>query len=83
MPRSVLTAPLNPILDQMQADRQFQATFQKDCGNDDTCQSQLEVFPALKLEKDGNFISLIQEFDDFCMLIQFSSSQIFQMMVTI
>lgn len=47
--------PLNPILDQTQADRQFQATFQKDCGYDDLCQSQLEVYPSLKLEKDGKF----------------------------
>lgn len=55
LPRAALRAPLNPILDQTQADRQFQATFQKDCGYDDLCQSQLEVYPSLKLEKDGKF----------------------------
>jgi integrin alpha 7 len=44
---------LNPILDQTQADRPFQASFQKDCGTDDICQSQLEVTAELMLEKKG------------------------------
>lgn len=52
--KSALNA-LNPILDQTQADRHFQATFQKDCGDDDLCQSQLEVYPSLELQKDGKF----------------------------
>lgn len=45
---------LNPILDQTEADREFEATFQKDCGSDDVCQSQLEVYPELELGRDGN-----------------------------
>lgn len=44
---------LNPILDQTQADRTFQAVFQKDCGSDDLCQSQLEVIAKMELDKDG------------------------------
>lgn len=44
---------LNPILDQTQADRSFQASFQKDCGDDDLCQSQLEVHAELELDKEG------------------------------
>lgn len=47
---------LNPILDQAQADRQFEATFQKDCGSDDVCQSQLEVYPELELDRDGKYL---------------------------
>lgn len=49
---STLTA-LNPILDQTQADRPFEASFQKDCGFDDLCQSQLEVYTELKLDKES------------------------------
>lgn len=52
LPSSGLKA-LNPILDQTQADRQFQANFQKDCGTDDLCQSQLEVYPELDLDREG------------------------------
>lgn len=54
MPSSGLKQ-LNPILDQTQADRQFEATFQKDCGSDDVCQSQLEVYPELELDRDGKY----------------------------
>lgn len=43
---------LNPILDQTQADRSFEATFQKDCGDDDICESQLMVTAALELDTD-------------------------------
>lgn len=56
---STLTA-LNPILDQTQADRSFQASFQKDCGADDLCQSQLEVHAELELDKEGN-VQFFQE----------------------
>lgn len=59
LPRVALGAQLNPILDQMQADRLFQATFQKDCGSDDLCQSQLEVYPALQLQKDGMYSTIL------------------------
>lgn len=52
LPESGLDA-LYPILDQTQADRTFQATFQKDCGVDDVCQSQLEVHAELELDKEG------------------------------
>lgn len=44
---------LNPILDQIQADRKFKATFMKDCGADDVCQTNLVVKANLNLEKDG------------------------------
>lgn len=48
---------LNPILDQTQADRNFEVDFQKDCGNDDICESQLEVESTLGLERqrDGSY----------------------------
>lgn len=45
---------LNPILDQTQADRSFEANFQKDCGSDDICESQLEVQATLGLEREKN-----------------------------
>lgn len=45
---------LNPILDQTQADRTFEATFQKDCGSDDICESKLIVEAALGLEREKN-----------------------------
>lgn len=45
---------LNPILDQNQADRTFEASFQKDCGADDICESQLEVEATLGLEMEKN-----------------------------
>lgn len=45
---------LNPILDQMQADRKFEATFQKDCGDNDVCESDLYVHAELELEREGN-----------------------------
>lgn len=53
MPSSGLKS-LNPILDQTQADRPFDATFQKDCGTDDVCESQLEVYADLELDREGN-----------------------------
>lgn len=45
---------LNPILDQTQADRTFEATFQKDCGTDDVCESKLVVDASLDLDKESN-----------------------------
>ncbi|XP_070506868.1 integrin alpha-PS1 isoform X2 [Chironomus tepperi] len=45
---------LNPILDQTQADRTFEATFQKDCGSDDVCESKLKVEAELDLDKESN-----------------------------
>lgn len=42
---------LNPILDQTQAVREFEAKFQKDCGTDGICETQLEVDAEFKLEK--------------------------------
>jgi integrin alpha 7 len=55
LPSSALIG-LNPILDQTQADREFQASFQKDCGSDDICESQLEVVADLELEREGNIL---------------------------
>ena len=37
-----------PILNQAQAKKKFQATFEKDCGEDEICQSQLKLVPTLK-----------------------------------
>jgi integrin alpha 7 len=45
---------LNPILDQTQANKTFEATFQKDCGSDDICQSKLSIEATLGLDKDKN-----------------------------
>jgi len=36
-----------PILNQQQARRTFYAKFQKNCGNDEVCQAQLSISPAL------------------------------------
>ncbi|XP_026672705.1 integrin alpha-PS1 isoform X2 [Ceratina calcarata] len=38
-----------PILNQQEAARVFEATFQKDCGNNDICESDLEVKARLNL----------------------------------
>lgn len=59
LPKSGLEA-LYPILDQTQADRSFQASFQKDCGVDDLCQSQLEVVSELELDKEGKIQNQIK-----------------------
>ena len=37
-----------PILDQAEAKRKFQATFEKDCGDDDTCKTHLVIKPTLR-----------------------------------
>ena len=37
-----------PILNQAEAKKRFQATFEKDCGVDDVCQSQIFLTPMLK-----------------------------------
>lgn len=57
---------LNPILDQTQADRSFEASFQKDCGSDDVCESQLEVEATLGLEreKNGQYTFVLGKSDD-------------------
>lgn len=57
---------LNPILDQTQADRVIEASFQKDCGSDDICESQLEVEATLGLEKEknGQYKFVLGKFDD-------------------
>lgn len=52
---------LNPILDKMQADRPFQASFQKDCGSDDICESQLEVSAELELAREGKPPNIMNE----------------------
>lgn len=57
---------LNPILDQTQADRVIEASFQKDCGSDDICESQLQVEATLGLEKEknGQYKFVLGKFDD-------------------
>ncbi|XP_021704112.1 integrin alpha-PS1 isoform X1 [Aedes aegypti] len=56
LPASALDT-LDPILDQTQADRTFEATFQKDCGHDGICQSKIDVKAKLSLEQqvDGSY----------------------------
>ncbi|XP_058812027.1 integrin alpha-PS1 [Topomyia yanbarensis] len=59
LPTSALDT-LDPILDQTQADRTFEATFQKDCGNDGICQSKIDLSARLSLEKQAdNSYSLV------------------------
>jgi hypothetical protein len=60
LPRSGLES-LHPILDQTQADRQIEASFQKDCGSDDICQTQLIVAADLTLnkDKDGKYVLVL------------------------
>ncbi|XP_065080048.1 integrin alpha-PS1 isoform X2 [Ochlerotatus camptorhynchus] len=59
LPASALDT-LDPILDQTQADRTFEATFQKDCGPDGICQSKIDVNAKLSLEKQAdNSYSLV------------------------
>lgn len=53
LPASALDT-LDPILDQTQADRTFEATFQKDCGQDGICQSKIDVNAKLSLEKQAD-----------------------------
>lgn len=38
-----------PILNQQEAARVFESTFQKDCGNNDICESDLQVKARLNL----------------------------------
>lgn len=45
-----------PILNQQEAARMFEAVFQKDCGNDDICESDLQV--KAKLNLSGNVFFL-------------------------
>lgn len=60
---------LNPILDQTQAVREFEAKFQKDCGTDGICETQLEVDAEFKLERktvstSGQYTLVLGQTDD-------------------
>lgn len=46
-----------PILNQQEAARVFEAIFQKDCGNNDICESDLRVIATLNLS--GMYFFLI------------------------
>ncbi|XP_020290925.1 integrin alpha-PS1 isoform X2 [Pseudomyrmex gracilis] len=51
-----------PILNQQEAARVFEAVFQKDCGNNDICESNLEVMAKLNLSASSvklNFYELL------------------------
>ncbi|XP_012134810.1 multiple edematous wings isoform X2 [Megachile rotundata] len=51
-----------PILNQQEAARVFDATFQKDCGNNDICESDLQVLARLNLSASSvkqNFYELL------------------------
>ncbi|XP_016979927.1 integrin alpha-PS1 isoform X1 [Drosophila rhopaloa] len=56
---SALTS-LNPILDQTQAHIDFEGTFQKDCGDDDLCESNLVIRAEPNItQSSGNDYTLI------------------------
>ena len=64
LPNSALEY-LHPILDQTQADRVFEASFQKDCGIDSICQSKMNVEAELMLGKsEGKYQLILGEKDD-------------------
>lgn len=44
---------LNPILDQTQSNVEFEGTFQKDCGDDDICESNLHLDVRLDLNMES------------------------------
>lgn len=75
LPRSGLEN-LHPILDQTQADRQFEASFQKDCGTDEICQTQLIVAADLALNKDrdGKYILILGQSDSIQLNITVENS---------
>ncbi|XP_075155333.1 multiple edematous wings isoform X2 [Haematobia irritans] len=50
---------LNPILDQTQANIEFEGTFQKDCGEDDICESNLELSAELDLNMENENYALV------------------------
>ncbi|XP_017852272.1 integrin alpha-PS1 isoform X2 [Drosophila busckii] len=52
---------LNPILDQTQAHIEFEGTFQKDCGDDDQCESDLRLHaePNLTPEPDNTYALIL------------------------
>lgn len=51
-----------PILNQQEAARVFEAVFQKDCGNNDICESNLEVTARLNLSGGCLFLHLKKKF---------------------
>ena len=67
---------MQPILDQTQADRQFDASFQKDCGSDDICESQLEVKAEVSLEKekDGQYTFILGQSDEIQLNVTVSNT---------
>ncbi|XP_055910132.1 integrin alpha-PS1 isoform X2 [Eupeodes corollae] len=74
LPDSGLKA-LNPILDKTQADIEFEGTFQKDCGDDDTCESNLELDAEIDLDKQNDEYALILgERDELRLSVNISNS---------
>ncbi|XP_017064986.1 integrin alpha-PS1 isoform X2 [Drosophila eugracilis] len=60
--KSALTR-LNPILDQTQAHIDFEGTFQKDCGDDDLCESNLVIRaePNITQSSDNAYTLILDE----------------------
>ena len=49
--RNLLSLDDYPILNQQEADKVFAASFLKDCGNNDLCESELNVSTSLSLAR--------------------------------
>jgi len=57
-----------PILNQQEAARVFEAVFQKDCGNNDICESDLQVITKLNLSGKISFSLLCKI--SYCYMIE-------------
>ncbi|XP_065559170.1 integrin alpha-PS1-like isoform X2 [Artemia franciscana] len=61
-----------PILNQQEAAKTFFATFEKDCGNNDICESELQVSASLNLPLGNDGIPLLELGDQPELLLEIS-----------